>query len=234
MAVTMPTTSPSMVTSGPPELPGLAAASNWMRFFISCLPSGERNDPLQARHHAADTEGPMPNGKPTAITLSPGARSEVERMVAAIRSSGILLRLQHRQVVLGLHAGDGGGGFQAVGEDDLDLRSAPETTCRLVRITPLSMITTPVPTPRSTSVAHHANDRGPDDVGRSCGGRGEGGGLHRAQHGGVDVFLRDRLALPRPPHGAAGDQRRAQNEEEGEALAARLPAGAALTRSGRM
>jgi hypothetical protein len=28
MAVTMPTTSPSLVTSGPPELPGLAAASN--------------------------------------------------------------------------------------------------------------------------------------------------------------------------------------------------------------
>ena len=30
------------------------------------------------------------------------------------------------------------------------IRFAPLTTCRLVRIVPLSMITTPVPTPRST------------------------------------------------------------------------------------
>ena len=35
----MPTTSPSAVTSGPPELPGLAAASNWMRLVSTRLPS---------------------------------------------------------------------------------------------------------------------------------------------------------------------------------------------------
>src|SRR5262249_39364819 len=39
--VTMPTTSPSAVTSGPPELPGLTAASNWMRFDKDLRPSGE-------------------------------------------------------------------------------------------------------------------------------------------------------------------------------------------------
>src|SRR6185312_12098310 len=37
MAVTIPTTSPSASTSGPPELPGLAAASNWMRSLSGFL-----------------------------------------------------------------------------------------------------------------------------------------------------------------------------------------------------
>jgi len=43
MAVTMPTTWPSMVTSGPPLLPGLAAASNWIRLVSVFSPSDERN-----------------------------------------------------------------------------------------------------------------------------------------------------------------------------------------------
>ena len=67
-AVTMPTTSPSMVTSGPPELPGLAAASNWIRLLISCLPSGERNERFRPETMPAEADGPMPNGKPTATT----------------------------------------------------------------------------------------------------------------------------------------------------------------------
>ncbi len=44
--------------------------------------------------------------------------------------------------------------------------SAPATTCRLVRITPLSTITTPVPTPRSSG---------------SPGGASASGGLPRAR-----------------------------------------------------
>ena len=89
MAVTTPTTLPSMVTSGPPEFPGLAAASNWMRLRISCLPSGERNTRPSPETMPPEADGPMPKGKPTASTLSPGARSAVERMVAATRSSGM-------------------------------------------------------------------------------------------------------------------------------------------------
>ena len=47
----MPTTSPSAVTSGPPELPGLAAASNWIRLVSSACPraNGTR---AAARDHA--------------------------------------------------------------------------------------------------------------------------------------------------------------------------------------
>src|SRR3954454_24993282 len=60
MAVTMPTTSPAMVTSGPPELPGLAAASNWIRLLISCLPSAERNERFSPEPTPAKADGPMP------------------------------------------------------------------------------------------------------------------------------------------------------------------------------
>ena len=64
----MPTTSPSIVTSGPPELPGFAAASNWIRLVIVCRPSGERNSRLSPETMPDDADGPMPNGKPTAST----------------------------------------------------------------------------------------------------------------------------------------------------------------------
>ena len=37
MAVLIPTTAATVVTSGPPELPGLSAASVWMMFSI-CRP----------------------------------------------------------------------------------------------------------------------------------------------------------------------------------------------------
>ena len=91
MAVTMPTTSPSIVTSGPPELPGFAAASNWIRLVSICWPSGERNWRFRPETTPCDTDGPMPKGKPTAMTWSPEARSAVERIVAASRSSGMVL-----------------------------------------------------------------------------------------------------------------------------------------------
>ena len=90
MAVTMPTTSPSMVTSGPPELPGLAAASNWIRLVSGRVPSGGSNSRSRPDTTPADADGPMPNGKPMATTWSPARRSWVERSGAAARSSGTL------------------------------------------------------------------------------------------------------------------------------------------------
>jgi hypothetical protein len=84
----MPTTSPSLVTSGPPEFPGLAAASNWMRLVNCRFPCGERYSRRNPEMTPEDTDGPMPNGNPTATTSSPGSKSLVERSVAACRSSG--------------------------------------------------------------------------------------------------------------------------------------------------
>src|SRR5438876_68369 len=66
IAVTMPTTLPSIVTSGPPELPGLAAASNWIR-LVSRSPSGERNCRFRPETTPPDADGPMPKGKRIAL-----------------------------------------------------------------------------------------------------------------------------------------------------------------------
>src|SRR5205814_8554950 len=65
----------------PPELPGLAAASNWIR-LVRRSPSGARKLRLSPDITPPEAEGPMPNGKPTASTWSPGSRSLVPRMVA--------------------------------------------------------------------------------------------------------------------------------------------------------
>ena len=150
MAVTMPTTSPSMVTSGPPELPGLAAASNWIRLLKGRLPSGDSNSRLSPDTTPADAEGPIPKGNPTAATMSPGRRSAVERMVAAARSSGILWACSTARSCSGCTPVT-----VAVASSPsakvTRMLSAPATTCMLVRMMPVSTITTPVPTPVSTS-----------------------------------------------------------------------------------
>ena len=109
----------SAVTSGPPELPGLTAASNWMRLVSRRFPSGERNSRRKPDTTPAVAEGPMPNGKPTATTWSPKARSAVERMVAANKIVGNRLRLKHGQIMLRPHAGHRGVGFEPVGEHHL-------------------------------------------------------------------------------------------------------------------
>ena len=48
IAVLMPTTSPSALTSGPPELPGLMAASVWIRW-------SRRSSPALIARSLADT-----------------------------------------------------------------------------------------------------------------------------------------------------------------------------------
>jgi hypothetical protein len=144
MAVTMPTTCPSIVTSGPPELPGLAAASNWIRLVSIFLPSGSRNSRFSPETTPPLTLGPMPKGWPTATTWSPGRRSEVERIVAASRSSGSELALSTARSFSGCMLITTASDSWPLWKRTL-MRLAPQTTCRLVRIVPLSRMTTPVP-----------------------------------------------------------------------------------------
>ena len=61
----MPTTSPRMFSSGPPELPGLIATSVWMKATNSPV-----SRPL-ALTMPAVTVFSRPNGEPIAITHSP-------------------------------------------------------------------------------------------------------------------------------------------------------------------
>jgi hypothetical protein len=67
MALLMPTTSPDMLTSGPPEFPGLMAASVWRKSSKGPWPM-ER--PL-ALMMPAVTVCCRPNGEPMASTQSP-------------------------------------------------------------------------------------------------------------------------------------------------------------------
>ena len=120
MAVTMPTTSPSAVTSGPPELPGLTAASNWIRLVRMRLPSCERNSRRRPDTTPDDADGPMPNGNPPRRPRRPLRDRRVDRMVAAARSSGIVLACSTARSCSGRMPGDHRVRFGSVGEDHLD------------------------------------------------------------------------------------------------------------------
>ncbi len=68
IAVLMPTSRPSPSTSAPPELPGLIAASVWMKFSMVDRPSWLRSSALTMPEV---TVSPTLNGLPIASTGSP-------------------------------------------------------------------------------------------------------------------------------------------------------------------
>ncbi len=70
IAVLMPTTSPREETSGPPELPGLSAASVWITSSIS-RPVAARSDRPSADTTPAVTVDSKPSGLPIATTSWP-------------------------------------------------------------------------------------------------------------------------------------------------------------------
>ena len=81
IAVLMPTTSPVVATSGPPEFPGLSAASVWMTSSMS-RPLWARKDRPSAETTPAVTVDSKPNGLPIASFL--------ERAAASVRRVGFL------------------------------------------------------------------------------------------------------------------------------------------------
>ncbi len=97
MAVFMPMTWPAMSTSGPPELPGLMAASVWMKrwnWARSMLPApGSSMARFLAETMPAETVWERPKGLPMARTQSPTcALSELPiLMVGRVRPLGSIL-----------------------------------------------------------------------------------------------------------------------------------------------
>ena len=85
IAVLMPTRLPLASTSAPPELPGLMAASVWMKFSKVLMPKPVRP--------SADTMPPVtvcptPNGLPIASTTSPTcSASDEPKLIAASASA---------------------------------------------------------------------------------------------------------------------------------------------------
>ena len=77
IAVSTPTTSPSMLNIGPPELPGLIGASIWMK-------SSNGPEPIsrpRAEMMPAVTDPPSPNGLPAATIQSPTSTSRLSPQV---------------------------------------------------------------------------------------------------------------------------------------------------------
>lgn len=67
IAVAMPTTSPVELTRGPPLLPGLSAASVWIRSSIR-RPRSARKDRPRAETTPVVTVASKPSGAPMAMT----------------------------------------------------------------------------------------------------------------------------------------------------------------------
>ena len=114
----MPTTAPVMSTSGPPELPGLMAASVWIAGYVVELPSSSEPT-LTGRSRALTmplvTVASRPNGEPIATTPSPTPRLADLPMVAG-GEVGDALGLDHGGVGERVGAEDLGLGARAVVE----------------------------------------------------------------------------------------------------------------------
>ena len=93
MAVLTPTTWPSMLKIGPPELPGLIGASSCRKLSNGPAP---RSRP-RAETMPAVTEPPRPNGLPAARTQSPTSTWR-ESPHATAGSGPVASHLDHRHV----------------------------------------------------------------------------------------------------------------------------------------
>src|SRR5437870_590 len=119
IAVLMPMTSPCMFTRGPPELPGLIAASVWTKSSNGPWPIWR----ALALMIPAVTVAWRPNGDPTARTQSPTwARSESPSF-AAERGLAVI-EPEHGEVGLLVHAEDLRLVLTAVERDHLDVGRA--------------------------------------------------------------------------------------------------------------
>ena len=109
-AVLMPMTSPFASTSAPPELPGLMAASVWMRLRSErCCPVPHASSTTTSRPRALTTPlvtlvVKVPRGLPMASDSWPGLSADESPMLAAGRSGP-----------LDLHDGEVREGVDAVG-----------------------------------------------------------------------------------------------------------------------
>src|SRR5262245_10302757 len=143
-AVLMPITSPRDDTSGPPELPGLSAASVWIRSSIM-RPVVARNERPSAGMPPTGTGAPRPGGLPMALASCP-RRSPFELPSSAKASErAASARSSARSV-----SGSMPSSRASVVRPSVSVRRmscAPLTTWALVSTSPSGEITTPEPVP---------------------------------------------------------------------------------------
>ena len=125
MAVLMPITSPREETSGPPELPGLSAASVWITSSIS-RPERARSERPSAETTPAVTVDSKPSGLPIATTSWP-RRSRLELPSVRRRQGDRCVDPQQREVGVRIVA-DHARGEAAAFRGHQSTRAAPPTT----------------------------------------------------------------------------------------------------------
>jgi hypothetical protein len=143
-AVLTPMISPRELTSGPPELPGLRAASVWMMLSIR-RPDCERRERPSALTTPAVRVHWKPYGLPIATTIWPARRAPDSPRGAAVRS-GARMRTTARSVC-------GSSPIRAPWNRRPPVRvtsmsAAPWTTWLLVRMKPSGVKRKPDPPPR--------------------------------------------------------------------------------------
>ena len=146
VAVLMPTTWPAELTSGPPELPGLMAASVWIRpLRLSSVASIER---FRAETMPSVTVIPpcRLRALPMAITLSPTFRAEELPRSATGRLLTPLILTRARSLLVSAPITVALWDWVSVPTVTL-IDVAPATTWALVSSSPSGVSTMPVPAP---------------------------------------------------------------------------------------
>ena len=151
-AVFTPTTSPRLVTSGPPELPGFSAASVCTSCSIS-RPDRERSERPSALTTPAVTVCWNPYGLPIAMTTWPGRRREriaerAPRQVAPCGAESAATRIRtHTAMSVSGSAPTIDASRLVPSAKRTSTRDAFSTTWLLVRISPSGENTRPDPEP---------------------------------------------------------------------------------------
>ena len=123
-AVLMPTTSPCEDTSGPPELPGLSAASVWITSSIS-RPDCARSERPSAETTPVVTVDSKPSGLPMAITSCPRL-SRLELPSAGGRQRHRRVDPHQREIGVRIVADNAGGEVAPLDGGDPHLRGAAD------------------------------------------------------------------------------------------------------------
>src|ERR1035437_1095430 len=143
-ADTMPITWPSRLTSGPPELPGLTAASTWIRPCSSGPLLGSWNDRFSPETTPTLIELDIPNGLPMTKTSLPTRTLRGLPRTAGWRLAGGWLARRTAMSFWGCVVWTWAG--ECVPSANVtSIDTAFATTCKAVRMSPLESTTTPLP-----------------------------------------------------------------------------------------
>ena len=142
LALTRPISSPRPLNRPPPELPGLMAASVWIRLIALPSTSTERSTALTMPSVTLPLRVPI--GLPTATTVSPTASALLSPIVAGVRPVASILSTatsdeESEPITVA--------GYSVSSDSCTVMEVAPSTTWAQVKMRPSSLRITPEPAP---------------------------------------------------------------------------------------